>query len=144
MRVTMRTSLAMKTLMFCAVNTDRIVRRQDVAEACDASGNHLAQVIHALALKGYLKTVRGRAGGLLLGRPAAEITVGQVFRDFELVLPFSECIGKTNGDCRLQGSCRLSCVLAEALAAFYARLDRETLADLVAGNAELHQLLNVA
>lgn len=144
MRLTMRTSLAMKTLMFCAVNSDRIVRRQEVAQACAASENHLAQVIHLLAQKKYLRTIRGRAGGLILGRPAHQITVGQVFRDFEQVLPFSECIGQTDGACPLNGACRLTCVLAEALDAFYARLDRAVLTDLVDGNHALHRVLRVA
>lgn len=144
MRLTMRTSLAMKTLMFCAVNRTRIVRRQEVAQACDASENHLAQVIHLLAQKKFLHTVRGRAGGLTLGRAASQISVGQVFREFERVLPFSECMQTGGGECPLRGSCKLSCVLAEALDAFYARLDRVTIADLVEGNEGLEGLLKVA
>ncbi|MFE3835732.1 RrF2 family transcriptional regulator [Pseudogemmobacter sonorensis] len=144
MRLTMRTSLAMKTLMFCAVNTQRIVRRQEIAECCEASENHLAQVIHLLAQKGYLHTIRGRAGGLTLGRPADQITVGQVFRDFERVLPFSECIGQEDGKCPLKGVCRLSCLLNDALDDFYARLDRVSLADLVEENHPLRRILQVA
>ena len=94
MRMTTRTSLAMKTLMFCAVNSDRIVRRSEIAETYAASENHLAQVIHLLAQKKFLHTIRGRAGGLRLGRPAELITVGQVFRAFERVLPFAECFAE--------------------------------------------------
>lgn len=71
MRLTTRTSLAMKTLMFCAVNTGRIVRRSEIAETYDVSENHLAQVIHHLAQRKFLRTIRGRAGGLTLARPAA-------------------------------------------------------------------------
>jgi Rrf2 family nitric oxide-sensitive transcriptional repressor len=104
MRLTMRTSLAMRTLMFCAVNRGRIVRRQEVAEACGASENHLAQVIHLLAQKKFLHTIRGRSGGLMLGRPPTQITVGQVFREFERVLPFSECMQPDGGDCPLRAS----------------------------------------
>ncbi len=96
MRMTIRTSLAMRSLMFCAVNADRTVRRQEVAEATGASENHLAQVIHLLAQKKFLRTIRGRAGGLMLARPAAQITVGEVFRTFERVIPFAECF-KTEG-----------------------------------------------
>lgn len=147
MRLTIRTSLAMRTLMFCAVNPDRIVRRQDIAEACAASENHLAQVIHSLALSKYLHTIRGRAGGVMLGRPAEQISVGQVFRDFEKVLPFSDCIGEGGGpgkgDCCMMGCCRLTAVLTEALDAFYATLDRVTLADLVADNHALARLLRL-
>ncbi|MFZ1338666.1 MAG: Rrf2 family transcriptional regulator, partial [Paracoccaceae bacterium] len=35
MRLTTRNNLAMRTLMFCAVNPGRIVRRQEVAAACN-------------------------------------------------------------------------------------------------------------
>ncbi|MCZ8154179.1 MAG: Rrf2 family transcriptional regulator [Rhodobacteraceae bacterium] len=144
MRLTTRTNLAMRTLMYCAVNPERIVRKHEVAEACAASENHLAQVIHLLAQKGFLRTIRGRSGGLMLGRAAETITVGQVFRDFEAVLPFTECFGGHEAGCPLAGACRLKCVLADALAAFYAELDRVTLADLVAGNQDLKDLLHVA
>ncbi|MBL4928059.1 RrF2 family transcriptional regulator [Fuscibacter oryzae] len=144
MRLTIRTSLAMRTLMFCAVNTGRIVRKHEVAEACGASENHLAQVIHLLARKGYLKTIRGRAGGLMLALPTDQIRVGQVFRDFEGVLPFTECTDGDQSSCPLSGVCQLKCVLADALEAFYARLDSVLLTDLVAGNHGLTELLKVA
>jgi Rrf2 family nitric oxide-sensitive transcriptional repressor len=144
MRLTIRTSLAMRTLMFCAVNTGRIVRKHEVAEACGASENHLAQVIHLLARKGYLRTVRGRAGGLMLGRGADQILVGQIFRDFEGVLPFTECAEGKDSTCPLSGVCQLRCVLTDALEAFYARLDAVSLADLVTGNQGLGDLLKVA
>lgn len=141
MRLTTRTNLAMRTLMFCAVKGEEHVRKQDVAAACNASENHLAQVIHLLAREGFLRTVRGRAGGLALGRPADQIRVGDVFRTFEAVLPFTECEAGAANTCPLVAACRLKCVLHDALAAFYAVLDKTTVADLVSGNAELETLL---
>lgn len=143
MRVTIRTSLALRALMYCAVNPGRIVRKHDIAEACKVSENHLAQVVHALGQQGFLSTLRGRSGGLTLGRPMAEITVGQVFRALEAAVPLTECQAGI-GDCPLRGCCRLRCVLAEALDAFYARLDQVTLADLVTDNASLEHLLRAA
>ncbi|ESW61700.1 MAG: Rrf2 family transcriptional regulator [Rhodobacter sp. CACIA14H1] len=134
----------MRTLMFCAVNAGRTVRKHEVAEACNASENHLAQVIHLLAQKKFLRTVRGRSGGLTLGRPAETITVGEVFREFESVLPFTECSEGAENRCPLVGACRLKCVLDDALRAFYAELDRVSVADLVTGNCELQTLLKVA
>ncbi len=144
MRLTTRTNLAMRTLMFCAVNEGRTVRKAEVALACAASENHLAQVIHLLARKGYLKTQRGRSGGLTLGRPANEISVGEVFRSFESVLPFTECSDASAQVCPLAAACRLKCLIAEALEAFYFRLDGVSVDDLVSGNAELAGLLKVA
>ena len=143
MRLTTRTNLAMRTLMYCAVNPDSIVRKHSIAQACGASENHLAQVIHLLARAGFLKTIRGRAGGLCLARPADQINVGAVFRTFEAVLPFTNCTDP-DGDCPLMAACRLQCEVAKAVEAFYASLDRVTLQDLVMENIPLHQLLQVA
>eukprot|EP01031_Cornospumella_fuschlensis_P047829 gene47829-58596_t len=120
----------MRTLMFCAVNPGQIVRKHEVAKACGASENHLAQVIHLLARTGYIKTQRGRSGGLMLARAPKDIGVGEVFRTFEAVLPFTECTEERQASCPLAGCCRLKCVLDEALDAFYGRLDQSTLADL--------------
>lgn len=144
MRLMTRTTLAMRTLMLCASNPDQIVRKQDVAETCVVSENHLAQVIHMLGQKGFLHTLRGRSGGLTLGRPADQITVGDVFRAIEGQSPLTECFAADRNTCPLVSVCRLKCVLAEAQEAFYARLDGTTVADLVAGNDALQDILKVA
>lgn len=144
MRLTMRTNLAMRTLMFCAVNTGRTVRKHEVAEQCNASENHLAQVINTLAQMGFITTVRGRNGGLKLGRPADRIRVGEVAREFETPVPFAECFASETNTCPLTGNCRLQVALEAALEAFYAALDRVSLADLVDSNDGLHQLLSMS
>jgi Rrf2 family nitric oxide-sensitive transcriptional repressor len=134
----------MRTLMFCAVNQGRTVRKQEVAEACNASENHLAQVIHKLAQAGFISTIRGRAGGLVLRRDPAKLRVGEVVRNFEGNVPLTECMDQAQGNCPLVQCCRLKCAFSEALEAFYASLDRLTLADLVVGNDDLKTLLRVA
>ena len=144
MRLTTRTNLAMRTLMLCAANPDRLVRKHEVAELCGASENHLAQVIHLLGQRGFLHTRRGRSGGMCLARPASQINVGAVFATFEANLPFADCFEGASSACPLVGACRLQCILNEALGAFYARLNAVTLADLVTGNTALQTLLRVA
>ncbi|MDZ4135831.1 MAG: Rrf2 family transcriptional regulator, partial [Paracoccaceae bacterium] len=108
-----------------------------------ASETHLAQVIHLLAHKGFLRTL-GRSGGLMLGRAMEDIRVGEVFRAFEACLPLAECFAGEENNCPLVGACRLKCALSNALDAFYASLDRLSLADMVAGNTALAGLLKVA
>ncbi|SEA10235.1 RrF2 family transcriptional regulator [Rubrimonas cliftonensis] len=141
MRLTMRSNLAMRTLMQCAVNVDRTVQARDVASACNASVNHVAQVVSRLAEAGLLATARGRGGGLRLARPAREISVGAVLRRFEADVPFAECMAATGNTCPLPAACRLRGALSRALEAFYCELDRLTLADLVDDNAALAALL---
>lgn len=140
MRLTTRTNLAMRALMFCAVNQDRTVRTSEVAERCNASENHLGQVINTLSHAGYVQTVRGRGGGLRLAQVPTMISVGQVMRMLEAATPFTECFHADGNTCPIVQVCKLKPVLSTALAAFYAELDKVTLEDLVAGNTGLEQL----
>lgn len=142
MRLTTRTNLALRTLMVCAVNADRIVRKADVAQAINASENHLAQVVNQLGQSGFITTLRGRHGGFTLARPAEEISVGSVFREFEADLPFIECFGADN-TCPLKGVCRMSGHLTRAVEAFYSSLDPVTLGELVECNDGLEAILSL-
>ncbi len=142
MRLTTRTNLALRTLMVCAVNGDRIVRKADVAEAINASENHLAQVINQLGQAGFITTLRGRHGGFTLALPPQDISVGAVFRSFEADVPFIECFSEAN-TCPLKGVCRMGDHLARAVEAFYATLDPVSLHDLVNCNSGLETLLSL-
>lgn len=144
MRLTTRTNLAMRTLMYCAVNDHGYVRKHDIAEACNASENHLAQVVNALAQMGYITTQRGRAGGMRLAHPMRQISVGEVFRRFEADVPFTECFAPDSNTCPLFASCRLRLALVDALEAFYRSLDSLSLGDLVEDNIPLDHLLSCA
>jgi Rrf2 family transcriptional regulator, nitric oxide-sensitive transcriptional repressor len=144
MRLTVKTNIAMRTLMCCAVNPNGALRKSDIAIACNASENHLAQVISTMSAEGLLKTLRGRHGGVSLGRPPEEINVGEVFRLLEKSVPFIECFDSRRNTCPIAACCRLKIALDKALQAFYASLDDLTLADLVDGNCQLESLLTVS
>jgi Rrf2 family nitric oxide-sensitive transcriptional repressor len=127
--------------MYCALNAGRTVRSTDIAEACNASSNHLSQVIHQLQQSGFVTTLRGRTGGLQLSRAPSEISIGSVFRMFEAATPFAECFDAATNTCPLVCECRLRGYIARALEAFYHELDLVTLDDLVRGNCGLAALL---
>ena len=144
MRLTTRTNLAMRVLMYCAVNLDRVVRSAEIAETCNASANHLMQVVHLLHLNGFIIAHRGRSGGLELARPARDISIGDVFRVFESGLPFAECFAGTDNTCPLTTHCRLRNAIAKAVEAFYGELDLMTLDELVRDNSGLESLMRHA
>ncbi|RWR14692.1 RrF2 family transcriptional regulator [Paenirhodobacter populi] len=141
MRLTIRTNLAMRCLMFCAVNNDRIVRKHDIANLCNASENHLAQVVNTLAQQGFIETQRGRSGGMRLARPMDQIGVGEVLRAFEATLPFAECFDPEANTCPLSEACLFRDALSVAIEAFYRAMDDWTIGDLVRDNAALDRLL---
>lgn len=143
MRLTVRTNLAARALMACAANPGQILRTQDIAERCNASVNHMFQVVNALQEHGFLETIRGRSGGVRLARAPERISMGAMFRLLEGGVPFTDCFEGGAGTCPLQGSCRLAGFLHRALEAFYHELDMVTLADLVKGNCGLETLLDL-
>lgn len=141
MRVTKRTNIAMRVLMYCAAHMDRLVTKAEIAERCNASENHLAQIINQLGQLGYLHTQRGRNGGLTLGRPATEIVIGDVFRVLESSVPLTECFADVDNTCPLTEACRLRVALSDAANAFYETLDPITLDSLMCDNLPLMDIL---
>lgn len=144
MRLTTRTNLAMRVLMACGVNEGETIRTPDIAARCNASVNHLLQVVNLLQEFGYVETLRGRNGGLRLARRPVDVVIGDVFRLFESGTPFAECFDADKNTCPLHSCCRLRNVISTALEAFYHELDLITLQDLVKGNCGLQTLLDLS
>ncbi len=141
MRITKRTNIAMRVLMYCGAYQDRLVTKAEIAARCNTSESHLAQVINRLAQLGFLHTMRGRNGGMRLARPMAQIRIGEVFRLLETDTPLAECFADVDNTCPLVSACRLRLALADAIEAFYGRLEEVTLEALVCENAPLKALL---
>ncbi len=141
MRITKRTNIAVRLLMYCAAHPDRLVTKSEIAEVCNISENHLAQVINQLSQLNYLSTQRGRNGGMSLARSPERIRIGAVFRDVEGSLPIAECFADADNTCPLTDACRLRLALRDAAEVFYASLDDITLDALVCDNDPLLKIL---
>lgn len=130
MRLTVYSDYALRLLMYLAVRTDGLATIPEVAAAYHVSANHLMKVVHKLAQAGYVETVRGRGGGMRLGKPADQIGLGEVVRFTEPDMEIVPCLHPENRDCPLWRACRLKATLDRARLAFLAVLDEQTLADL--------------
>jgi Rrf2 family transcriptional regulator, nitric oxide-sensitive transcriptional repressor len=143
MRLTSFTDYTLRTLIYLALRPDRLVTIADIARAYDISANHLMKVVHRLAVAGDVTTVRGQRGGLRLARPASDINIGEVIRRAEPDMALVPCFDDKQR-CVIQEGCVLQHALGNALAAFLAVLDRYTLADLVAPQQALAEMLGVS
>ncbi|MBS1062687.1 Rrf2 family transcriptional regulator [Gluconobacter wancherniae] len=144
MRLTVHTDYALRTLIFLGTQPQTRVSIRDIAQAYGISENHLVKVVHRLGQGGFIHTMRGRGGGILLARDAKDICIGEVVRYTEDDMALVDCDGKNaNGrPCALRPACVLRGALREALGAFLAVLDCYTLADLLTGQeAQLFGLL---
>jgi Rrf2 family nitric oxide-sensitive transcriptional repressor len=131
MRLTSFTDYALRTLMYLGTERDRLVTIQEIAEAHDIAKNHLTKVVHQLGMLGYIDTVRGRNGGLRLGREPADINIGEVVRQTETDFYMAACFDQESAGCIYSAACSLKTTLARATQAFLDVLDQSTLEDML-------------
>ena len=92
MQLTRFTDYALRTLTFLAVQPgDRLSTITEVADTFGISRNHVVKIVHQLGIKGYIETVRGKHGGIRLGRSAVSINLRDVVMDMEHVLCPVDC-----------------------------------------------------
>jgi Rrf2 family nitric oxide-sensitive transcriptional repressor len=142
MRLSTYTDYTLRTLMHLAVNADRRATIAEIARTWRISEAHLMKIVHQLGVAGDIETIRGRNGGIRLGKPPASINLGTVVRRTEVDMDLVVCFDR-DATCAISKACVLRTVLQEALTAFLAVLDRYTLADLVAPRTRLAALLGI-
>ena len=140
MRLTLHTDYALRLLMLLAIEPDELHTIEEVARRYGISRNHLMKVVQTLAQAGLVDSLRGRGGGLRLGRPAASINLGAVVRATEDGFALVECFDRARNTCIVAPACGLRGPLEEALQAFLATLDRYSLADLVRNPGSLRRM----
>ena len=143
MRLTRQTNYAVRILMYCAANEGRLSRIPEIAQAYSVSELFLFKILQPLVEAGLVETVRGRNGGVRLGRAASQITLFDVVRVTEESFSMAECFDSDSADCPLIDSCGLNAALREALGAFFAVLEKHTIADLVRSRSDVRSLLGI-
>lgn len=77
-----------------------------IAERQDISESYLEQVFTSLRKAGLVRASRGAQGGYELGRPAHEMTVGEILRSLEGPIIPVHCVGDAStGSCEREKYC---------------------------------------
>jgi Rrf2 family transcriptional regulator, nitric oxide-sensitive transcriptional repressor len=129
MRLTSFTDYGLRVLMRLAGSPGCTFTADAMAREFRISREHLTKVVRELARAGYVRTQRGAAGGFRLAMDPATIRIGAVVRRLEAKHALVECFRPSGSNCTLLPGCRLKCRLAAAREAFFAALDRTTLAE---------------
>src|SRR5215475_11934406 len=109
----------------------------DIADGANLPRKFLEQILVDLKKRGIVRSVRGRAGGYLLGRSPKEISFAEIIRAIDGPLALSPCVSATAyqkcDDCDDEQTCAIRKVLLAARDATAAVLESRTLASAVTG-----------
>lgn len=142
MRLTRFTDYSLRVLIFLGVKQDGLSTIKEIADHYNISKNHLMKVVYELNRLGYIETVRGKNGGMRLHKAPESINLGSLVRRTENDMDLVECFSAGN-QCVITPACNLKHIVAEALDAFVAVLDRYTLSDLLREQQALATLLGI-
>ena len=101
MKLSTRARYGLKALIDLGLHSENeTVSLQSIAERQDISVSYLEQLMAMLKKAGLVTSSRGASGGYRLGRPAEEISVGDIRRVLEGGLEAAVCPGIENdGTC---------------------------------------------
>lgn len=131
MQLTHFTDYSLRTLIYLAGQPDKKCTIGEIAEWYGISKPHLVKAVHNMVKLGYIKSTRGKSGGICLNKPACDIVIGAVIRDTEPNLHVVECFDKENNTCRITDNCTLKHVLDKATQSFLKIVDGETLESIM-------------
>jgi Rrf2 family nitric oxide-sensitive transcriptional repressor len=129
LRLLASTDFALRLLLRLAAEPARHRTTEALAPEIGVPRNHIHKIVQALAEGGFVRTLRGARGGVLLARSPEAITVGAVVRHLEQGQSLVECFRPDGGACCLTPDCRLKGVLWRGREAFLRTLDATSLAD---------------
>lgn len=140
MHLTNFSDYSIRVMIYLGLQKSKLATISDIAKAYEISENHLTKVVHQLAQRGYIETVRGKGGGLRLVRKPDTVNIGEMIRYSEGNTALLPCMDNEESCC-IRPNCKLMGILREAQVALFTVLDKYTLADLLQQEAPLTQIL---
>ncbi len=135
MKLSKRGEYGIRALINLASHPDKnaIVQIKDIAEAEKIPIKFLEQILVVLKNAGMVQSRLGSAGGYHLGKPAEQITLGQVVRLLDGPLAPIRCVSQVAYEpcaCPDEATCGLRMVMGDVRNAIANILDNTTLADV--------------
>jgi len=143
MQLTQYTDYSLRVLLFLGLHPGRRCTITEISEAFDINRNHLVKVVHNLSSSGWITTIRGKSGGMVLAFPPENINIGAVIRHTEPHFDLLECFDHENNTCTISPVCTLRHALYKARKAFMDVLDSYNLSDVLTQPDDIIQLLDM-
>src|SRR5699024_2906099 len=133
MKLTQYTDYSLRVLMYLAQQKKQS-QIEEIANFYGISKNHLTKIVHQLVKLGYLKSVRGRNGGITLNLSPEDINIGTLVRQTEEPIELVEYFKKQTITGPISQNRIHNGALYHALNEYLKTLDKYTLSDIVTKN----------
>ena len=138
MKISTKGRYALRMLLDLAVHQDEgYISLKEVAQRQNISKKYLEQIVPMLNRSGILRTNRGNKGGYMLGKPPAQLTVGDILRATEGSLAPVACLEYEINDCPRAEECATLYIWEGLYKAVQEYLDSITLQDILNHNSGL-------
>lgn len=131
MQISKFSEYSFRTLMYLYKKEENLVIVEELAKDLAISKDHLKKVVNRLANYGYIKSTKGRHGGLKLGMDPSLINMGELFKRTEDNLMIIECLEQETICSFMSDQCRMKGVFSDALTSFINELAQYTLEDIM-------------
>ena len=138
MQLTQYSDYSIRVLLYLVQHRGELCTIDEISDFYGISRNHLVKVVHHLATAEFIKSVRGRSGGIRLIRDPQEISLGAVVRSTEPSFNLVECFNPQKRVCKALSICRFKKILNSALEEFMNVLDQATLADAISDQENIY------
>jgi Rrf2 family protein len=140
MRLSKRGEYGLRAMTFIATALHNhqaengLVQIKDISEKENIPAKYLEQILLTLKNAGLLHSKMGVGGGYYLGKPASEITYGQIFRVLDGPLAPIRCVSQMAYEpcgCPDERTCGLRLTMLDVRNAIANILDHTSLADVI-------------
>lgn len=132
MKISTKGRYALRLMLDLAMsNPEEYIKIKSIAQRQEISDKYLEQIITILSRAGYVKSIRGAAGGYKLAKHPKEYTVGMILRLTEGSLAPVACLDDVEFECERLSSCATIEVYKRINEAVNSVIDHISLADLV-------------
>ena len=129
MQLTKFTDFGLRILMYLAsIPEQDLVTVGELAHRFDIPKNHLNKVVNKMVKQDWIIATPGRNGGIRMAQAPQTLHLGDILSVMEGHTQFVDCEQPL---CILKGNCYLKRVLDNGQRAFYADMNRYSLAELV-------------
>ncbi|MGH1350890.1 MAG: RrF2 family transcriptional regulator [Methyloligellaceae bacterium] len=130
MRLNMASDFALRILILLA-KSENPLTVDKIASELGLAKSHVMKIVARLGNRSYVKSTRGRVGGVQIEMPLDKIKIGEIVRLMEADFSVVECLKPGHCECNFVNKCALKPVMLQATDAFLAELDKHTLQSVI-------------